>query len=78
MCVFFLIHTPPSPQFGLKSGYSQHLGLSQLCNMIVSVYNSPSLPYPLSPPPGVAGGEGLQEFGGGGGVGQVLFLTYLI
>jgi hypothetical protein len=29
MCVFFLF-TPPSPQLGLKSWYSQHVGLSQL------------------------------------------------
>jgi hypothetical protein len=27
--VYFL-YAPPSPQFGLKSGYSQHVGLSQL------------------------------------------------
>ncbi len=28
--LYFSLYTLPSPQFGLKSGYSQHVGLSQL------------------------------------------------
>jgi hypothetical protein len=62
--MYFSLYTPPSPQFGLKSGYSQHVGLSQLGNMI-SVCTALLLFLPMSPILGVTEGAG----GGIAGIG---------
>jgi hypothetical protein len=80
MCVHFLYCNLPSHQFGLKSGYSWHVGLTQLSKM-TSVNTAVPLPPPLTPlgGSGWGGGRGMRELwvrpGGGGGV---LFLTHPI
>jgi hypothetical protein len=71
---------PPTLQFGLKSLFPLHVGLTKLCIMIPAA-TAVDCMSPSRPPPGVSVGEGWKYFGGGhgggGGVGRVLVSTSL-
>ncbi len=62
--LFKFVYPLPTPQFGLKNGFSLHVGLIQLCNMLPAAQQ---LGPPHPPLGGVWGGSKYLEGGLGGG-----------